>query len=163
MISYLAMVSFSWQTLGPVPVVSRLMMSISMCLILIRTSRKQIFPTMTSFKWYLSKHKWQQMRRGNHSNCYCYILHAIVNMPCISVTILLGPLEYLFGVFRFRVQVSTTKLRDTFRHLAFGEFEHADTDTVHCVFVFKALLSTNLLYYFLFRHTVKCILKFETS
>lgn len=40
MISYLAMVSFSWYTLGPVPVVSLLMMSISMCLILIRTSRK---------------------------------------------------------------------------------------------------------------------------
>lgn len=57
MISYLAIVSFSWYTLGPVPVVSRLMISISMCLILILTSRKYIFPTMTSFKWYLRKRK----------------------------------------------------------------------------------------------------------
>jgi hypothetical protein len=33
------------------------MISISMCLILILTSRKYIFPTMTSFKWYLRKRK----------------------------------------------------------------------------------------------------------
>lgn len=58
MISYFAIVSFSWYTLGPVPVVSRLMMSISMCLILILTSRKYIFPTMTSFKWYLKKRRY---------------------------------------------------------------------------------------------------------
>ena len=37
----------------PVPVVSRLIMATSMCLILIRTRRKYIFPTMTSFRWYL--------------------------------------------------------------------------------------------------------------
>lgn len=39
-ISYFAMVSFSLYTLGPEPVVSRLMMSISICLILILTRRK---------------------------------------------------------------------------------------------------------------------------
>ena len=53
MISYLAMVSFSWYTAAPAPVVSRRMMSISMCRILIRTNRKKIFPTITSLTWYL--------------------------------------------------------------------------------------------------------------
>ena len=37
---HLAMVSLSWNVLGPEPVVSRLMMATSMCLILIRTSKK---------------------------------------------------------------------------------------------------------------------------
>ena len=56
MISNLVMVSLSLYWLGGEPVVSRRIMDNSMCLILIRTSRKYILPTMTSFKWYLEEH-----------------------------------------------------------------------------------------------------------
>ena len=54
MTSYLAMVSLSLYVLGPDPVLSRRRISTSMCLILIRTSRKNILPTTTSLRWYLA-------------------------------------------------------------------------------------------------------------
>jgi hypothetical protein len=38
---------------APEPVLSLRRISISMCLILIRTSRKKILPTTTSLRWYL--------------------------------------------------------------------------------------------------------------
>ena len=38
--SYFAIVSLSWKVLGPDPVVSRLMIATSICLILMRTSKK---------------------------------------------------------------------------------------------------------------------------
>ena len=53
MISCFAIVSDSLYWLGTAPVVSRRMMESSMCLILIRASKKYILPTITSFKWYL--------------------------------------------------------------------------------------------------------------
>ena len=53
MISCFAIVSDSLYWLGTAPVVSRRMMESSMCLILMRTSKKYILPTITSFRWYL--------------------------------------------------------------------------------------------------------------
>lgn len=41
----------------PIPVISFLMSCSSMCWILILTSRKYIFPTITSLRWYLTKVK----------------------------------------------------------------------------------------------------------
>ena len=57
MISNFVMVSLSLYWLGGDPVVSLRMIDNSICLILILTSRKYIFPTMTSFKWYLAYHE----------------------------------------------------------------------------------------------------------
>lgn len=53
MISNLTMVSLSLYWLGTAPVVSRLIIDNSMCLILMRTNKKNIRPTMTSLRWYL--------------------------------------------------------------------------------------------------------------
>ena len=39
-LTYFAIVSLSWKVFGPDPVVSRLMIATSMCLILMRTSKK---------------------------------------------------------------------------------------------------------------------------
>ena len=54
MTSYFAIVSDSLYVLGPTPVLSLLRISTSMCLILIRTSRKKILPTTTSLRWYFA-------------------------------------------------------------------------------------------------------------
>lgn len=55
-ISYFAIVSFSLKIFGEFPTVSRLIIAISINLIFIRTNKKYIFPTITSFKWYLQQY-----------------------------------------------------------------------------------------------------------
>ena len=93
--SHFAIVSLSWKVLGPDPVVSRLMMATSICLILMRTSKKQILPTMTSLRWYLKRSKYTQKLHLEHQKLtYFDLLYS--NSMCKHSSI---PTSILMGLF----------------------------------------------------------------